>query len=94
MPKLRCRPGDLAMVVRSASQSNLGKIVLIEKYHPDLERWEVRLFSGHQFGTGLTSGDPMFSDRIGFRDTSLVPLRGEEPDEVVETNKVAEVRHG
>ncbi|PYE23141.1 hypothetical protein C7410_10836 [Paraburkholderia silvatlantica] len=76
MSNLRCQPGDLALVVRSASQNNLGKLVLVEKYHPDLDRWEVRLLGGHQFGTGLKSGAPMFSDRVGFRDSSLHPLRG------------------
>lgn len=71
---LRCRPGDLARVVRASNQRFLGQIVLVEQWRPEFERWQVCFMNGPQYGRGLRSGSLMFDSRCGFRDSSLEPL--------------------
>jgi hypothetical protein len=74
----RCKPGDLARVVRSTNPALIGRTVFVESQH-DSERWAVTLLGAPAFG--LTFGErlPVIGHKTAFRDASLVPLRGSEP---------------
>ncbi|MDN7754074.1 hypothetical protein [Burkholderia gladioli] len=76
MPKLRCKPGDLARVVYSTNPTLLGRTVIVEKWG-EHDRWNVTLLGAPAFGLGLRTGRPLVSNKTAFRDSSLVPLRGD-----------------
>lgn len=92
MAKLRCQPGDLARIVYSKFPDLIGRTVYVEAFNDEAGRWEVLLLGAPHFGFGLKTGRPMFGNDMYSRDSSLVPLRGEEP-EAVETMRVEEVCH-
>ncbi|WP_244120369.1 hypothetical protein [Burkholderia gladioli] len=80
MANMRCRPGDLARVVHSTNPMLMGRTVIIENFCEEQERWFVTLLGEPAFGLGIKSGRPMISNEVYFRDTSLVPLRGDEQE--------------
>ncbi|CAG9268965.1 hypothetical protein WK39_03050 [Burkholderia cepacia] len=77
MAKLRCRPGDLARVVHSVIPGVVGRSVLIERFNGERESWDVTILGDPVFGIGFRTKRPMVTNRLYFRDSSLVPLRGE-----------------
>lgn len=79
MAKLRCRPGDLARVVYSTNPALLGRTVIVEEWG-EHDRWNVTLLGAPAFGLGLRTGRPVVSNKTAFRDSSLVPLRGDNPE--------------
>lgn len=76
-PALRCRPGDLAIIIRSPrNPAILGRIVQIQEYDIEADRWQIRLMGAPAFGLGLRTGRPLVAHNWLFRDSSLQPLRG------------------
>lgn len=90
MHNLRCRPGDLAKIIYSKSPALIGRTVYVEAFDDEAGRWEVMLLGGPHFGFGFRTGRPMIGNDLLCLDSSLLPLRGEEP-EAVETE--SEVSH-
>lgn len=93
MSNLRCRPGDLARVVYSKHPTLVGRIVYVEAFNDEVGKWEVLLLGQPHFGFGQKTGRPMLGNEMYSRDSSLVPLRGEEPEHA-EDRRVEEVCHG
>lgn len=96
---LNCRPGDLAMIVRSSVPENVGAIVrvLYRFEHQALDAavwyWAVESFGGRLLGHTVHRkwpwskweiGAPEPTDRMSARDANLRPLRDtDEPDEML-----------
>ncbi|UVS93464.1 hypothetical protein [Burkholderia glumae] len=78
--QLRCRPGDLARVVCSRNPALSGRTVIVENFCDEHGRWFVVLLGEPAFGFSINDGRPMISNDAYFRDTSLVPLRGDEQE--------------
>jgi hypothetical protein len=78
MPKLRCRPGDLAKIIHSINPAIIGRTVLVEEWASEHERWSVTLLGAPSFGIGVVTRRPQIGNKKLFRDSSLLPLRGEE----------------
>lgn len=89
MPNLRCRPGNLARVIRSNNPALVGRIAVVERIH-DIEvgRWEVTILGAPVFGITKRHKRPVITNRFVCRDTSLVPLRGDEPNSCVDEREV------
>ncbi|HDR8928305.1 TPA: hypothetical protein QDB26_005331 [Burkholderia vietnamiensis] len=91
MVNLRCRPGDLARVIYSSNPALVGRIVLVECWHDETnDRWETTVFGAPTLGLTLHTKRPIITTKYVFRDTSLLPLRG---DDVDHENEVPEVDH-
>lgn len=86
MAKLRCRPGDLARVVYSKFPTLIGRIVYVQDFDEEAGRWLVLLLGEPHFGITEKTKRPIIGNEWICRDSSLVPLRGEEPEQ-------AEVEH-
>jgi hypothetical protein len=78
MIDFRCRPGDLARVVHSSNPSLIGRTVLVENWG-EAGRWHVTLLGAPAFGFEFKTGRPIIGNKTAFRDSSLVPLRGDTP---------------
>ncbi|MDN7741603.1 MULTISPECIES: hypothetical protein [Burkholderia] len=76
MAELRCRPGDLARVVYSTNPALLGRTVIVERWG-EFDRWDVTLLGAPAFGLEFRTGRPVVGNKTAFRDSSLVPLRGD-----------------
>jgi hypothetical protein len=92
MSKLRCRPGDLARIIYSKHPTLIGRIVYVEAFNGEVGKWEVLLLGQPHFSFGQKTGRPMIGNDLFARDSSLVPLRGEEPEDT-ESTPVEEVCH-
>ncbi|MDS0802843.1 hypothetical protein [Burkholderia cenocepacia] len=91
MARHRCRPGDLARVIHSKNPALLGRIVVVDRLHDlDHERWEVTVLGEPVLGTDAKDNRPIVTNYYLFCDSSLEPLRGEEP---VVTEQTLEVDH-
>ncbi|AOI78033.1 hypothetical protein [Burkholderia sp. NRF60-BP8] len=76
MAKLRCRPGDLARVVRSKNPALPGRIVVVDRLrHGDC--WEVTVLGQAVFGAAADEDGPIFTNYYLFPDYALEPLRGD-----------------
>ncbi|RRA01126.1 hypothetical protein [Burkholderia cepacia] len=90
MAKLRCRPGDLARVVRSSNPALVRRIVIVERLH-DGECWETTVLGDPVFGVTTCDKRPIVTNDYVFRDSSLLPLRGDDHEiKAIEQ----EVHHG
>lgn len=78
MNNLRCRPGDLARITCSTNRTLINRICIVE-YRNDTERWAVTLLGEPAFGLTRRDRRPVVTNDFSFRDSSLEPLRGEEP---------------
>jgi hypothetical protein len=91
MANLRCRAGDLARVIYSSNPTLVGRIVLVECWNDETnDRWETTVFGVPTLGLELRTKRPVVTTKFAFRDTSLLPLRG---DGVDHANEVPEVDH-
>ncbi|MCM2546216.1 hypothetical protein ACVCII_03920 [Burkholderia glumae] len=88
--QLRCRPGDLARVVYSTNPTLLGRTVIVEEWG-EHDRWNVTLLGAPAFGLSFRTRRPIVTNKTAFRDSSLVPLRGEDQES---TERETEVSHG
>lgn len=83
MRELRCRPGDLARVIYSKLDGLVGRTVFVEGSGASLpdgsHQWNVTLFGAPVVGVGPLSGRPRVTHKLTFRDSSLLPLRGDQP---------------
>ncbi|MCA8174571.1 MULTISPECIES: hypothetical protein [Burkholderia] len=87
MAKFRCRAGDLARVIHSINPVLVGRIVLVTHSY-DVERWAVTVFGDPVFGVTACDGRPIITNDWAFRDSSLLPLRGDEPNSRVDELEV------
>lgn len=90
MPKLRCRPGDLARVVRSKNPALPGRIVVVDRLR-QADCWEVTVLGQAVFGVAVDDHGPILTNYYLFPDYALEPLRGDGAD--IESMRM-EVRHG
>ena len=83
----RCRPGDLARVIYSFYPEMIGRIVLVQWFSEARNEWAARLLGEPVLA--YLEPDPTRSNDWWYRDQSLLPLRGEDPestlDEAIET---------
>lgn len=79
MARFRCRPGDLARVIYTKNPALLGRTVFVDGRY-DAKRWAVIVLGEGVAGTSIRDGRPIFGNDFVFRDSSLLPLRGEEPE--------------
>lgn len=84
---MRCRPGDIAIIVSAIHKENIGKIVEVicmgfagewvdgVEFQPKCEGpfWRIRCSSGLNFTSGL--GEPYKLNEWFCRDSKLRPLR-------------------
>ncbi|MDN7925707.1 hypothetical protein [Burkholderia vietnamiensis] len=87
MRNLRCKVGDLARIVCSKIPGLIGRTAVVERRH-DCERWAVTVLGEPVFGIGAYSARPVITNRFFFRDSSLVPLRGDEREAADRTREV------
>lgn len=95
----RFKAGDLALVIRALNQENVGKVVeLIGRVRDPLGQhsviWEVRPTSGPMAVTFRLTGQVLSSSDFGSvctPETWLMPLRGDEDPEEIETDEPLEV---
>jgi hypothetical protein len=79
---LRCKPGDLAIVIASCYQENIGAIVRVLELHHDT-KWRVRV-AGPPLSAADAAGFLWRTDQLPsscaviVRDSSLQPIRGGE----------------
>ena len=81
MTNLRCRPGDLARVIHSKNPTLVGRIVVVERIR-DISpaRLNVTILGEPVFGITMYGKRPVITNLFACRDTSLVPLRGDEQE--------------
>ncbi|WP_186010918.1 hypothetical protein [Burkholderia gladioli] len=90
MAELRCRPGDLARVVRSKNPALPGRIVVVDRLRA-ADCWEVTVLGEAVFGVAVGDHGPILTNYYLFPDYALEPLRGDGAD--IESIRVG-VRHG
>ncbi|MDN7741602.1 MULTISPECIES: hypothetical protein [Burkholderia] len=90
MRELRCRPGDLARVVRSKNPALLRRIVVVDRLR-SADCWEVSVLGQAVFGVAADDHGPILTNYYLFPDYALEPLRGDGGD--IESMRT-EVRHG
>ncbi|WP_186071207.1 hypothetical protein [Burkholderia gladioli] len=89
MPNLRCRPGDLALVIYSKNPALVGRTVVVDRlHHQDRLRWEVTVLGEAVFGTAADDHRPIVTNHYLFTDSSLKPLRGDGVDHEIGTMEV------
>ncbi|MBW5285305.1 hypothetical protein [Burkholderia gladioli] len=89
MNNFRCRPGDLARVIRSKNPALVGRIVLVERLHDrDSSRWKVTVLGEPVFGTAVDDHRPIVTSHYLFRDLALKPLRGNAIDHEMDALEV------
>ncbi|WP_186191982.1 hypothetical protein [Burkholderia gladioli] len=76
MAKLRCRPGDLARVVRSKNPALPGRIVVVDRLR-QADCWEVTVLGRAVFGVADDDHGPILTNYYLFPDYALEPLRGD-----------------
>ncbi|WP_257827241.1 hypothetical protein [Burkholderia glumae] len=91
MPNLLCQPGDLAKVVYCDDMMVVGRIVSVDRFIDEHQRWLVTILGDPVAATGALSGLVRVSNRLLFVDEALEPLRGDEQES---TERDAEVSHG
>lgn len=93
MSKLRCQPGDLAIITRCpANPSNIGRLVVVKERfaHPEGE-WVVELCGPKVRGYGIYTRQVVTTRKMLCFDWNLTPISGEEPESV---DLAAGVAHG
>lgn len=76
--RLRCRPGDLAIVTRYARLDLIGRIVIVtEPATTGRHDWIVTLQGGEIVAPGAFTGVLMRRTRALVLDSSLTPIRSE-----------------
>ncbi|MGS1060515.1 hypothetical protein [Burkholderia glumae] len=78
--QMRCRPGDLARVVYCDDMMVVGRIVLVDRFIDEHQRWLVTILGEPVAGTGAYSGVVRVSTKVLFVDVALEPLRGGEQE--------------
>ncbi|MGS1056674.1 hypothetical protein [Burkholderia glumae] len=78
MAELRCRPGDLARIIKSNNPMAVGRIVIVDRFDDEHGRWLTTLLGEPILGIGILSGRPKVSSKLFFADSSLAPLRDDE----------------
>ncbi len=76
MAKLRCAPGDLAIITSPKNESLLGRIVLVQGFNADAGRWNILLMGAPIFGITSQTKQPVITNEIALRDSSLRPING------------------
>nr|WP_241161719.1 hypothetical protein [Burkholderia gladioli] len=87
MTKLRCRPGDLARIVRSKNPALPGRIAVVDRLHK-ADYWEVTVLGEPVFGVAADDNGPILTNRYLFPDHALEPLRGDSPETEQDTREV------
>lgn len=79
MANLRCRPGDLARVIRAWNPALVGRIVLVGAFHSIREsEWNVTLLGAPSMTLTKNRKRLRIGNRMLAHDSYLEPLRGEE----------------
>lgn len=77
--KLRCKPGDLAIVSRCRNPAHIGLIVRIVSSHENGDfDWNVKLIGSPIKGRAIYSGRIATFRRAAAFDWNLTPLPGQE----------------
>lgn len=84
MSNLRCRPGDLAIIISSMYSNLIGRIVNVESPYAEQGKWNVRLTGTPALGLVIGTNTLIVTDEWVFKDSSLLPLRAENCEEEVE----------
>lgn len=89
------KPGDPALIIKSRFTENIGRQVeLVSRVmaHPeDVPQWLVRASHGELRALLNITGTAVYSEEAVCRETSLMPLRGDGGDEILEADKPQEV---
>ncbi|RRA01945.1 hypothetical protein DF054_22720 [Burkholderia cepacia] len=72
--RVKCKPGDLARVVRSRNRALLGRIVRVDQPHGD-GRWECELVGDPVLGAADDGKGLILTRDWLFSDASLEPRR-------------------
>ncbi|RRA04460.1 hypothetical protein DF054_23795 [Burkholderia cepacia] len=76
--RLRCRPGDLAIVTRCGVPARIGLLVrVVERCRDSEHDWIAEIQGPGVFARGVDSGHPMLRKRALLWDWNLTPIRGE-----------------
>lgn len=77
--RLRCRPGDLAIVTKCGVKERIGLLVrVVERCESDAHDWVTELQGLGILARGVTSGRVSLRRRALMRDWNLTPIRGME----------------
>lgn len=81
---MNCEPGDLAVVIRSPDERNIGLIVKVLEAHPYLFGWWYVDTAGRGYAANRNGAPVSGSRRVRVRDTDLRPIRDPGDDAVDE----------
>ncbi|QTP33689.1 hypothetical protein B7759_02292 [Burkholderia glumae] len=87
MANLRCRPGDLARVVRSKNPALPGRIVVVDRLY-ETDCWAVTVLGEPVFGVAADNNGPILTNLYLFPDQALEPLRGDSPETEQDTREI------
>jgi hypothetical protein len=103
---MKCRPGDLALVLRCRIPENVGRFVIVERRAVEGEvlafigrksvvtspgaDWVVLPVHGTLTGRGSISGKTFQTTLATFKDEDLLPIRPEDPDQADTTDTPTE----
>ncbi|VVE30695.1 hypothetical protein PMO31116_03594 [Pandoraea morbifera] len=76
MDKVRCRPGDMALIKRSWNPLLIGSLVLVKTMRPD-GNWLVNLLGQPALLPSEDRRKYIVASRVIAEDNAFVPLRGE-----------------
>lgn len=79
---MNCKPGDMAIIVKTRHTEHLGKIVQVHEFHASCGGWT--------HSPSLPIGEQRFQS-LWIEDACLRPLRGDPQPDAVDTARPKEV---